>query len=487
MRSSLAWITVAALGIAAVGSTQFAADAVVERDIVLLVQEGAAVGDVAAAVDDIGGEVVRTVPQIGMVVARARTKGFLQRASSIEGVESAGWSLPVPGAIPVGTDDSLAEVGAWLDADDEARLQAANPPNSGDDDVLFDAQWGLDAVDAPEAWDTGERGAGARVFVLDSGLDPTHPDIAPNVNTGLCASFVPNETYDSPFPSPFHHGTHVAGIIAAADNGVGTIGVAPEAEIVSVKVLSTVLGFGYSDWIAAGIVYAADNGADIINMSLGGRVPRRGYWWDEPGTPEDPTDDTWISAKEVAADLNLWGRALDYAHRKGVTIIVSAGNARSDANADKDMVIVPSQLRHVIAVSATAPVGWGLDQTTDLDQPAPYSNHGLSLVDISAPGGAFHRSVGFQPVTIAGLTRPAIAFDGVLAPSQGDRWFWASGTSMAAPHVSGVAALIISKNGGSMRPSQVYAELRKACDDIGSKGRDAFYGHGRIDAESAVD
>jgi subtilisin family serine protease len=486
MRGRIAFVTLAALGIAVSGTFASGPEAEPERTFVVLVEDGGDVETVARAVADVGGAVTRTSPQIGMIVATSGETDFVTRARGIEGVTSAALSLPVKAAIHAGTADSLSGIGPTVSAADEASLNAANPPNSGDDDVLFDAQWGLDAIDAPEAWDGGERGAKARVFVLDTGLDPTHPDIAPNVNTALCTSFVPNETYDSPFLYPFHHGTHVAGIIAAADNGVGTIGVAPEAELVSVKVLSSVLGYGYTDWIAAGIVYAADNGADVINMSLGGRTPRRGYWWDENNTPDDTTDDVWVSPKEISADLNAWGRALDYAHKKGVTIVVSAGNARSDANADKDIVIVPAQLRHVISVSATSPVGWGLDQTTDLDQPAPYSNNGQSLVDLSAPGGAFYQSVGFAPVTIAGLTRPAIAFDGVLAPSQGNRWFWAAGTSMAAPHVSGVAALIISKNGGSMKPAEVYAALKRSSDDIGSKGRDAFYGHGRVNAHNAV-
>ena len=106
-----------------------------------------------------------------------------------------------------------------------------NPPNSGDNDTRFDLQWGHDAVDAPEAWTEGFRGAGARVAVLDTGFDLDHPDLAPNINFTLSKNFVAGETLSYALPDPFSHGTHVAGTIAAADNAFGTIGVAPQAEL----------------------------------------------------------------------------------------------------------------------------------------------------------------------------------------------------------------------------------------------------------------
>ena len=114
-------------------------------------------------------------------------------------------------------------------------IQAGNPPESGNDDFFFDLQWGHDAVDAPEAWDAGGRGDGARVAVIDTGFDTDHPDLIPNVNFALSTNFVPGESLTYALPDSFSHGTHTAGTVAAADNGFGTIGVAPEAELVLVK------------------------------------------------------------------------------------------------------------------------------------------------------------------------------------------------------------------------------------------------------------
>ncbi len=461
------------------------------RSYLVLTEGSVTPAEVADGVARAGGTIVRTIPQIGVLVVSTTDTRFAERASTVAGVEAVTPNLPVRSALGIGTDETLDSIGASYSFEDEWMAQAVNPPNPAEDDPLFDAQWNLDAVDAPEAWDTGERGADARVFILDTGIAVNHPDLAPNLNLALCKSFVPGEPVDPVLTQPgrplpfFNHGSHVAGIIAAADNAFGTIGVAPETEIVAVKVLSSVLGFGWTDWIADGIVYAADNGADVINMSLGGVVRHRGYL-ENMGTPGDPSDDIWVSANEVAADLNLWKRALQYANKKGVTIVVSAGNGFTDANQDQDAIIVPAQLPYVISISATAPVRWAYDQTTNLDEKAPYSNFGPSLVDLSAPGGAFDRTLlPWTLVSVGRVTGPDIAFDGVFNASPGG-WFWVSGTSMSAPHVSAVAALIISKNGGSMKPSRVYAALKASADDIGSSGRDGFYGHGRVNAYEAV-
>ena len=491
MRGRVVFTVVAALGIAVVGTFASGFEGEPERTFVVLVEDGGDVDAVARAVADVGGAVTRTSRQIGMIVATSGERDFAETLRGIDGVESAGPSLAYRSALLMGTDETLHGVGPSMTFAQEAAVRALNPPNGAEDDPNFDAQWNLDAIDAPEAWDTGERGAKATVFVLDTGIASTHPDIAPNLDTSLCTSFVPGEDYDALVTQPlrplpfFNHGTHVAGIIGAADNAFGVIGVAPEVELVAVKVLSQVNGFGYTDWIAAGIVYAADNGADVINMSLGGTVRRRGYT--ETGTtPGDPSDDYWVPAQDVAADINVWNRALSYAHNKGVTIIVSAGNDLADANKDKDAVIIPAQLPNVISVSATAPKQWAYDQTTDLDLPASYSNYGPSLVDLSAPGGDLDPDLlPWTLATVGRVTGPDVAFDFVFSDSPGG-WFWAAGTSMAAPHVSGVAALIISKNGGSMKPAAVFAALKKSSDDIGSNGRDDFYGHGRVNAHNAV-
>ncbi len=337
-----------------------------------------------------------------------------------------------------------------------------NPPNTGDDDFYFDLQWGHDAVNAPEAWaQYGARGAGVRVFVLDSGIDATHPDLAPNVNTALSKSFVPGEDWQVQPGFYFNHGTHVAGTIAAADNGYGVIGVAPEAEIVALKVLSEYTGSGDFDWLIDALIYAGNNGADVINMSLGALIPI-----DDPDLPE------------LAYAL---GRATGYAYHRGATIIASAGNDAIDFDANPDLVDLPAMAPFVLGISATAPIGWAIDPTVSLDNLSSYSNYGNVIVDFSAPGGDFSYP-GNENCDVNGIVRPCWVFDMVFSSIPGG-WGWAAGTSMAAPHASGVAALIIGVLGGSANPWDVTAYMWTLSNDLGAPGRDPIYGIGRLNVD----
>jgi len=351
-----------------------------------------------------------------------------------------------------------------------------------DDDFFAFLQWGLDAVDAPQAWAAGLRGEGAEVAVLDGGFDLGHPDLAPNVDFGLSLNLVSGESlqYDPALdPSGFSHGSHTAGIVAAADNAFGTIGVAPDASLILVKVLGDSGSGSFSD-ILAGIVYAADVGADVISMSLGATFSHRGEVFDQDGE---------LVARIPAADVQelivVTDRATTYAYQMGSTVVASAGNAAKDGNKDKDRVHVPSDGANVLSVSATRPIGWIMDPySTDLDVPASYTNYGTSVIDFSGPGGDFDPSVeGICNIGLGDI--PCYVYDGVFSLTyQG--WAWAAGTSMAAPHVAGVAALIIGQHGGSMKPSQVLRELRRSADDLGKPGKDMWYGYGRVNAYNAV-
>jgi subtilisin family serine protease len=348
---------------------------------------------------------------------------------------------------------------------------------ASDDDFLAVLQWNLDAVNAPEAWAQGARGQGVRVAVLDTGISP-HPDLLPNLNLDLGKSFIEGEglIFDPTIPGSFDHATHVAGIIAAADNAYGVIGVAPEAEIVPVKVLGD-NGYGPDSGVIAGIVYAADIGADVINLSLGSTLTRRGGEY----------EGELITAREAADIVTMFIRATTYAHHKGAVVIASAGNDTIDLNHAADFVVLPAQMPHVIAVSATSPLRWGLDQETDLDIPAFYTNYGKSVIDVAAPGGSvdFDLIDSNESCTVGGFTRPCWVFDLVLSSYQ-DNWLWTAGTSMAAPHASGVAALIIGQNDGQRHPDQVRAILKRTADDLGKPGQDDFYGQGRVNAEVAA-
>lgn len=423
----------------------------------------------AEAVADAGGTLTIDVAEIGVALASSDVSGFAEAMTG------------VPGVSAVATNVSMDMSPATVRGQGVALGSFSNPPTSGDDDFFYDLQWGHDAIDSPEAWETGVRGAGARLAILDSGIDATHPDLAPNLNVALSASFVPGEGFDEvPLFPGFSHGTHVAGIAAAADNAFGVIGVAPEAELVAIKVLSAQTGAGDVGSIIAGIVHAAQSGADVANMSLGFSMSHRGQLFDASGNEVGE-----VPAQDVAAIWTAMIRAVNYAHHQGVTLIASAGNAGTDGNADQDRIHVPSDLPHVISVAATAPRGWGLDPATDLDLPTSYSARGRSVIDVAAPGGAFDPSFAGQICTVTLITAPCPAFDLVWS-TVGAGFTFASGTSMAAAHVSGVAALIVSANGGEMHPAQVRAALVRSADDLGQRGRDDIYGRGRVNANAAV-
>lgn len=406
--------------------------------------------------------------------------------------------FPDAGFAVVTTDDPDAYKGVastvvrditvdWLEPVETAQFEGnANPPSSGDDDPLFDLLWGLDAVNAPEAWNAGSRGDGVRVAVLDSGIDADHPDLEANLNKALSTSFVAGEGYaiDLP-PGAFNHGTHVAGTVAALDNDIGVVGVAPDAEIVAVKVLSEKTGGGSFAGVISGIVYAASPtvDSDIINMSLGGTLPKNGY------TYKDANGNTVkVGANEVADLLTALSRATNYAYQQGTTVIASAGNNARNAEQDKATVSVPGASTNVLTISATGPEGWALDQNTDLDTPAFYTNYGQSLIDFAAPGGDVDFDLrpggtaniaNWPRCTVGGVTNYCYIFDLVLSTINGS-YGWAAGTSMAAPHASGIAALIIAENGGDMKPAQVEQVLRERADDLGKPGKDDFYGLGRV-------
>lgn len=410
-----------------------------------------------------GGSIVQTIPEIGVAIAQSDDRNFAKKASKISGVRSVVPDVKVQ----------------WIAPTENVSLEQAygNPPNSGDDDVLFDLQWGHDAVDAPEAWNAGYRGKGVRVAVLDTGFDLTHPDLTPNIDFQASRNFVEGEELQYNLPDPFSHGTHTAGTIAAADNGLGTIGVAPEATLILIKVLGDEGSGSFAD-VNAGIVYAADAGADVISMSLGAYFPRNGFV-DENGVR--------VGANVIQELIVALQRAINYAYQKGTTIIASAGNDAINGQRDKAGVHIPSDLAHVINISATAPEGWAVNPNTNLDLLASYSNYG-NKVDFAAPGGDFdyYYSAGDQLCTVAGIVRPCYVFDFVFSTGSLNAYYWSVGTSMAAPHTAGVAAIIIGKNGGDMHPAQVEAVMKKSADDIYKPGKDPLTGHGRVNAYNAV-
>ncbi|GHA80961.1 S8 family serine peptidase [Cognatilysobacter bugurensis] len=410
-------------------------------------------------VESLGAKVVARYPQIGVAIVEADTR-FDARATALPEVQSATrdrtLQFDVPEAVPAGRVTAMAE-----------------PPNSGDDDFLYDLQWGFDAMNVQAAWAKGFRGAGARVAVLDSGLDCTHPDLAPNNLAALNASFVPGETACEVQPYPaFNHGTHVAGTIAAADNGIGVIGVAPESKFFAVKVLSAYTGSGSFAGILEGIMYAVEKDADVINMSLGVRG----------GLPVGRDTRELVGAVQ---------RAVLHAKRENTIVIAAAGNDGTDydtatAPDGGRLMAFPAGVTGVVAIAANAPLGWALNPAAaDLDRSASYTNYGRRLIDLSAPGGD-SEYLGNEACNVAGYGLPCWLFDMVVSTSTGG-WSFSAGTSMAAPHAAGVAALVVGAAGGELHANRIENALRRGADDVGAPGFDPMHGHGRVDAGDSVD
>lgn len=333
----------------------------------------------------------------------------------------------------------------WLPTDTNA------VEHIGSDEWYYIYQWHLPVIQADLAWNEGYTGAGARVAILDSGIDYTHPDLDDNIDHASSVSFVAGN------PSYWDddgHGTHVAGIVAAEDNGMGSIGVAPHATLVVVKVLDNT-GTGYFSWINAGIIHAADVGVDIINMSLGATLKKS-------GNPPDYT------ASDASKLINAQKKAMHYAKSKGCLVVCSAGNSALNLNHIWEWIVVPAEAGNGMTVSATGPIG-----LQNFDNPASYTNYGSSAITVAAPGGDF------QLYPASGWW-----YDMVFSTYPGT-WAWMAGTSQAAPVVCGVGALIVSKY-GSMDPSQLEHKITKSADDLGKPGKDDYYGKGRVNAYKAV-
>jgi subtilisin family serine protease len=338
-------------------------------------------------------------------------------------------------------------------------------------------QWAPDAIQAPAAWQSGALGAGARVAVLDGGIHNTHIDIAPNLDVARSASFVPGQPYNAD-GGTFWHGTHVAGIVAAPANNIGTVGIAPNATLIGVKVLHN--GSGAFSWVLAAIYYAATPiaeggaGAHIINMSLGAAFSKGGPVW--------------------AHLQSALKKATKFANSRGVTVIAAAGNSAIDLDAEKKVLFYPAQTKGNLGVSATGPLGFALG-ATNFDRLASYSNFGEAIVDLAGPGGDSAlpgNAVCSYPRLPSGTgLQFCWVLDMVMAPCRGastsiSTYCWASGTSMASPAVAGVAALIVGKYPG-ISPAEVEARLRASADDRGAPGFDAIYGSGRVNAARAVE
>lgn len=341
----------------------------------------------------------------------------------VEGVEA-----EVVYALPQGAMSATAP-------DDDDDPEATKPGRMPVDDPMFKLQWHMEQIHAAEAWmDT--RGEGVVVAVIDTGVAWKTTTGVKQLPDMVGTEFVDGESFINGLPEGLDdhaHGSHVAGTIAqTTNNGIGVTGVAHRAKIMPLKVLSKD-GRGAVPGIANAIRYAADHGAHVINMSLGGPLPSR-----------------------------VLAKAIEYAHAKGVITVCAAGNEH------RSRVGYPAANKFAVAVSAT-------DFNRDITF---YSNWGADI-DVAAPGGDTRadRNGDGQP-------------DGVLQntirigqPLEND-YLWFQGTSMASPHAAGVAALIVAS--GVTNPSEVERVMKATAVHPRNVKWDEKFGAGIVDAKAAV-
>jgi subtilisin family serine protease len=417
-----------------------------------------------AAVNEAGGVVTFSHPDTGIGIVRSSAPDFLDRALASNEFTHVAADQVVQWQMPTQTV--------------ELEESAVTPG----DETFINTQWNIKAVEASGAWDAGFDGAGVRVAVIDGGIYSAHQDLDGNLDVAASRSFVPGQAFNQD-TGTFWHGTHVAGIVAAEDNALGTIGVAPKATIIGVKALHS--GSGAFSWVIAGILYAATPlseggaGADIINMSLAATFPRGG------GN---------TGAGPLIAALN---KAVNFAARNTLVVSAAANNGL-DLDHSGSFITVPAQSGSGIAVSATGPVGYAVgfpNGATNFRRPASYTNFGNSAIWVAAPGGD---SVFTPSNLLCSIPRaPAGSvisncwvFDLVLSPTRGagastTTYAFASGTSMAAPAASGVAALI-KQRFPNISVGALKNRLAQTADDEGDNGHDPFYGRGFVNARRAV-
>jgi lantibiotic leader peptide-processing serine protease len=437
-------------------------------------------------ISELGGEVVSSVPEIGLVQVKAASsfaKDAIQKGEIVAVNPSLLMQLP--------------EV-TTIEAD--SSISTANAP-------LFDYyQWDIKRLTNDGATFAEHSGSHDIVVgIIDSGIDLNHPDLQANLLPGS-KNFVPalgiygvdlsetGDIYD--VQDRNGHGSHVAGSIAA--NGM-MLGVAPNMGYRAYRVFGAE-GGAYSAWIMEAMVAAANDGVNVINMSLGGIYSKGGVYLHDPVTGER------IRLGNEVAEYVAYKRAAKYAESKGVLIVSSAGNDGINASSKKNVtelanekygdlgyefqgasVYAPADISNVVTVSATGPQ----------DELALYSTYGSGYVDVAAPGGNYelylqalaegwfgeYLSQKLYIHEFAFSSVPKLIYTkneaGYIVDYQYDypSYSWYVGTSMASPKVSAIAALIFDENRG-ISPQKVRTILKQTAEDIGPEDNDPYFGHG---------
>ncbi|MFE0516116.1 S8 family serine peptidase [Streptomyces sp. NPDC058964] len=446
------------------------------------------IDSVRKAIAENGGTVVAAYDRIGVIVVHSADPDFGERMRAVRGVQSAGATRTAPLSAAGTTDEGAVQVLSKAEA-----ARASRNAVSGEEPLEAD-QWDLRAIGADKAATINPGSRNVTVGIIDTGVDDTHPDIAPNFSAAQsanCVSGKADTTYGAwrPVDADHYHGTHVAGEIAAARNGIGVAGVAPGVKVASITVAqpdSTQLF--YPESVVCAFVFAADHGVEITNNS---------YY-------VDPWLYNCMDDPDQRAIVDAVNRAQLYAEHKGTLNVASAGNSNDDL--DSDALVdasspddstavtrtvdphkcfdVPTQLPGVVTVSAVGVKG----------AKSYYSSYGKDVVDVAGPGGDKYQI----PDTPSKNGR-------ILSTLPNGQYGFLQGTSMASPHVAAVAALLKSTHPHAS-PAQLQALLKAEADNpgcpagpydgngdgvvdatcVGGKRVNGFYGFGIVNALRAV-
>jgi lantibiotic leader peptide-processing serine protease len=489
-RSKLAGAAVALITVAGLTATMPTAAAGAEATYLVLYQAGASSSDAKSAVEEAGGTLVANYSAIGVVIARSSSAGFAAAMRHTKNVDDA--------VDTSGFGTKLRESGV----DEGAEVTAAQAATWGDS--LSGRQWDMRQIHAPEAHEISTGSPSVLVGDVDTGLDFTHPDLAPNydaANSTDCSSGAPQPLAVG--NDVFGHGTHTAGTIAAAANGTGVVGVAPTVKIAGIK-SSNDDGFFFPEMVICSYVWAATHGIDVTNNS---------YF-----------ADPWLfNCKNDPVQRAIWNaerRAIGYAQSKGVVVVASEGNDRDDLSHPAVDVISPdfppnaAVERDITNACAVVPVEVpgviGVTATGNRQLKSYYSSYGISTADVAAPGG--DRILQVTADAPNGRVLSTFSSVGVICAASltiienGAKYCYLQGTSMAGPHAAGVAALLLS-NG--VAPGAVQAAMQQATNPLpcpadsvyaafprpdgspqhcsGSTQHNSFYGSGEVDALKAVE
>ncbi|MFB6635408.1 S8 family serine peptidase [Streptomyces sp. NPDC056362] len=402
---------------------------------------------VRTAVANNGGSVFASYDAIGVIVAHSTSASFAATMRGVSGVQKVGATR---------TSDVPAD--AYNPALPANPSQATAPTT---EPVRSD----MTQIKADQAWAVNPGSASVKVGILDTGVDDQHQDLAPNFNAAdsVSCAYGKTDTRAGAWRDVDQHGTHVAGTVAAAKNGKGAIGVAPGVKISSVRIAEPGTTLFFAENTICGLVWAGDHGFKVTNNS----------YYTDPWQFNCPND------LDQAAILEGVGRAQAYADGKGSLQVAAAGNSNvdlanktSDASSPNDSTPVnrtitndcldiPAELPGVVTVAANG---------TNGSSKASFSNYGRDVIEVSAPG------------------------ESVYSTAPGGKYASLSGTSMASPHVAGVAALLASAN-PAYTPADIRAKLGQQATDLacpsdarctGTTAKNSFFGEGRVDALKAV-